>query len=49
VVGALAGGLVESALGAALEGPGILNNDLLNFVNTAVAAAAALLLVQVVG
>ena len=35
---ATAGALVESALGAALEGPGILNNDMLNFINTAVAA-----------
>ena len=37
----LLGALVESALGATLEGPGILNNDMLNFINTAVAAAAA--------
>ncbi len=39
VVGATVGALVESALGATLEGPGILNNDMLNFINTAVAAA----------
>ena len=44
VVGATAGALVESVLGATLEGPGILNNDMLNFVNTAVAAAVALAL-----
>jgi len=44
VVGATAGALVESALGATLEGPGILNNDMLNFINTAVAAAVALAL-----
>jgi len=44
VVGATAGALVESALGATLEGPGILNNDMLNAVNTAVAAAVALVL-----
>ena len=44
VVGAVAGALVESVLGATLEGPGILNNDLLNFINTAVAAAVALVL-----
>jgi uncharacterized protein (TIGR00297 family) len=45
VVGAAtAGALVESALGATLEGPGILNNDMLNFINTAIAAAAALAL-----
>jgi uncharacterized protein (TIGR00297 family) len=44
VVGATSGALVESALGATLEGPGILNNDMLNFINTAVAAAVALVL-----
>jgi uncharacterized protein (TIGR00297 family) len=42
VGGATAGALVESALGATLEGPGILNNDMLNFINTAVAAAVVL-------
>ena len=42
VAGATAGALVESVLGATLEGPGILNNDMLNFINTAVAAAVAL-------
>jgi len=41
---ATAGALVESALGATLEGPGILNNDVLNFLNTAVAAAVAVAL-----
>lgn len=45
VAGATTGALVESALGATLEGPGILNNDVLNFINTAVAAAVALALV----
>ncbi len=45
VVAATAGALVESALGATLEGPGILNNDMLNFINTAVAAAVALVIV----
>jgi uncharacterized protein (TIGR00297 family) len=44
VAGATAGALVESALGATLEGPGILNNDMLNFINTAVAAAVVLAL-----
>ena len=44
VVAATAGALVESALGATLEGPGILNNDMLNFINTAVAAAVALVI-----
>jgi uncharacterized protein (TIGR00297 family) len=42
VVGALAGSLVESVLAATLEHRGILNNDLLNFINTAVAVAVAL-------
>ena len=41
VAAATAGALVESALGATLEGPGILNNDMLNFINTAVAAGVA--------
>ena len=41
VVAATAGAVVESALGATLEAPGILNNDMLNFVNTAVAAVVA--------
>ena len=45
VVGATAGALVESVLGATLEGPGILNNDMLNFINTAVAAAVTLAIV----
>jgi uncharacterized protein (TIGR00297 family) len=43
-VAATVGALVESALGAALEGPGILNNDMLNFINTAAAALAAVAL-----
>jgi uncharacterized protein (TIGR00297 family) len=42
VAAATAGALIESALGATLEGPGILNNDMLNFINTAVAAAITL-------
>lgn len=45
VVGATAGALVESVLGATLERPGILNNDMLNFINTAVAAGVALAIV----
>ena len=44
VIAATVGALVVSMLGATLEGPGILNNDLLNFINTAVAAAVALVL-----
>lgn len=40
---ALGGAFVESALAATLEGPGILDNNQLNFINTAVAAGIALL------
>jgi uncharacterized membrane protein len=42
VVGATAGALLESVFAATLEGRGVLNNDTLNFINTAVAAAVAL-------
>ena len=42
VVGATVGAFVESLLGATVERPGFLNNDMLNFLNTAVAAAVAL-------
>jgi uncharacterized protein (TIGR00297 family) len=45
VIAATAGALVESVLAATLERPGILNNDMLNFINTGVAAAVALALV----
>jgi uncharacterized protein (TIGR00297 family) len=38
VIGATAGSLLESWLGATLEAPGILDNDSLNFINTAAAA-----------
>ena len=42
VVGAAtAGALIESWLGATLEAPGILDNDTLNFINTAAAALIA--------
>jgi uncharacterized protein (TIGR00297 family) len=44
VAAATAGALVESALAATLEGPRILNNDMLNFINTAAAAAIVLAL-----
>jgi uncharacterized protein (TIGR00297 family) len=47
VVGASLASLVESALGATLEAPGVLNNHLLNFINTAVAAAIAVALARV--
>jgi uncharacterized protein (TIGR00297 family) len=41
---AVAGAFVESALGATLEKSGILDNNLLNFINTAVAVALVLAL-----
>jgi len=41
VIGATLGSIAESALGATLEAKGILNNDTLNFLNTAIAAAIA--------
>lgn len=44
VLAATLGSFVESLLGATLEALGILNNDLLNFLNTAVAALAAVAL-----
>jgi uncharacterized protein (TIGR00297 family) len=48
VAGATIGSVTESLLAASLEGPGILNNDLLNFINTGVAAAAAILIARLV-
>jgi uncharacterized membrane protein len=45
VIASTVGALVESLLAASLEAPGILNNDALNFINTAVAAYAAVSLV----
>ena len=47
--GATIGAFVESSLGATLENRGILNNDMLNFINTAVAAAAAVALAWMAG
>lgn len=44
VAGATGGALVESVLGATLEADGIVNNDILNFLNT---AAAVLIAVEV--
>ncbi len=46
VLGATIGSFAESILGATLEAPGIVNNDVLNFANTAIAAGAAVLLVR---
>mgnify|MGYP001584429767 CR=1 FL=1 len=47
VAAATVSAFVESALGATLEAPGILNNDLLNFINTASAAGLAVALVRI--
>jgi uncharacterized protein (TIGR00297 family) len=44
VAGATIGSFVESTLGATLEANGVLNNDVLNFINTGVAAFAALMI-----
>ena len=41
VVGATVGALAESLLGADARSPGILNNDVLNLLNTAIAAYVA--------
>ncbi len=46
VVAATMGAIVESVLGATLEPAGILNNDVLNFINTATAAVAVLWLAR---
>ena len=48
VAGATIGSFAESAMGATLEGPGFVNNDVLNFLNTAIAAAAAMFLAKVI-
>lgn len=42
VAGATAGALLESFLGASLEPPGVVNNDVLNFINTAAASYIAI-------
>ena len=44
--GATIGAFAESAMGATLEERGVLNNDLLNFLNTAIAAATAILIAK---
>ena len=46
VAGAIAGSVVESALAATLEGARIVNNDLLNFINTATGAIVAIVIVR---
>jgi uncharacterized protein (TIGR00297 family) len=47
--GATIGAFAESALSARFEGPGIVNNDVLNFLNTAIAAASAVLIAKSMG
>jgi uncharacterized membrane protein len=42
IVGATAGALAESAMGATLEPRGLVNNDVLNFLNTSIAAGVAI-------
>lgn len=46
VAAATLGAFAESAMAATLEGPGIVNNDVLNFLNTAIAAAAAVFMAK---
>lgn len=46
VAGAIAGSILESALAATLEAPGIVNNDVLNFVNTATGAIVAIVIMR---
>jgi uncharacterized protein (TIGR00297 family) len=46
VAGAIAGSIVESALAATLEASRIVNNDLLNFINTATGAIVAIVIVR---
>jgi uncharacterized protein (TIGR00297 family) len=46
VTGAIAGSLVESALAATLEASGIINNDVLNFINTATGAIVAIVIMR---
>ena len=46
VTGATIGSFAESAMGSTLEGPGFVNNEVLNFLNTAIAAAAAVVLAK---
>jgi uncharacterized protein (TIGR00297 family) len=48
VAAATAGALVESALGATLESRGVVNNDVLNFLNTSVAVLVAVELSRLV-
>jgi uncharacterized protein (TIGR00297 family) len=46
VAGAVAGSLVESALAATLEAQGVVNNDVLNFINTATGGTVAIVMLR---
>ncbi|MCX6549834.1 MAG: DUF92 domain-containing protein [Acidobacteria bacterium] len=46
VGGAIAGSVVESALAATLEAQGVVNNDVLNFINTATGAIVAIVFMR---
>jgi uncharacterized membrane protein len=46
VAGAIAGSAVESLLAATLEASGLVNNDVLNFLNTATGAIVAIAIVR---
>ena len=46
VAGAVAGSIIESALAATLESARIVNNDMLNFINTAAGAIVAIVIVR---
>jgi uncharacterized protein (TIGR00297 family) len=48
IAGATIGAFAESALASTLEGPGVVNNDVLNFLNTAIAAATTVLLLKAI-
>jgi len=47
VAGAIAGSIVESALAATLEPARVVNNDVLNFINTATGAIVAIVIVRI--
>jgi uncharacterized protein (TIGR00297 family) len=47
-IGATVGSFVESSLGATLESSGTVDNDILNFINTALSAAFAIALAWMV-
>jgi uncharacterized protein (TIGR00297 family) len=49
IAGSTIGSFAESALAATLEASGVVNNDVLNFLNTAIAAAAAIVLARMMG